>query len=57
MSAPCCCSKRWSVLMDSALSFEAALQEFLLDAHVLLTQSQECLQHLELIDNDADACK
>ncbi|HHJ1298861.1 histidine kinase [Pseudomonas sp. P1B16] len=43
--------------MDSALSFEAALQEFLLDAHVLLTQSQECLQHLELIDNDADACK
>jgi chemotaxis protein histidine kinase CheA len=42
--------------MDSALSFEGALQDFLLDAQVLLSQSRECLQHLELIDNDADAC-
>jgi len=33
-----------------------ALQEFLVDAQVLLTQAQECLQHLELIDNDPDAC-
>ncbi|MGE8322110.1 MAG: histidine kinase [Pseudomonas sp.] len=42
--------------MDSALSFDDALQGFLLDAQVLLTQAQECLQHLELIDNDPDAC-
>lgn len=32
------------------------LQDFLLDAQVLLTQAHECLQHLELIDNDPDAC-
>ncbi len=43
-------------MMDSALSFDNALQGFLLDAQVLLTQAQECLQHLELIDNDPDAC-
>lgn len=43
-------------MMDSALSFNDALQGFLLDAQVLLTQAQECLQHLELIDNDPDAC-
>lgn len=43
-------------MMDSALSFDGALQGFLLDAQVLLTQAQECLQHLELIDNDPDAC-
>ncbi len=43
-------------MMDSALSFDDALQGFLLDAQVLLTQAQECLQHLELIDNDPDAC-
>ncbi|WP_085625506.1 MULTISPECIES: histidine kinase [unclassified Pseudomonas] len=43
--------------MDSALSFDDALQGFLLDAQVLLTQAQECLQHLELIDNDPDACR
>jgi len=43
--------------MDTALSFDDALQGFLLDAQVLLTQAQECLQHLELIDNDPDACR
>ncbi|MFP3334595.1 histidine kinase, partial [Pseudomonas sp. SIMBA_064] len=43
--------------MDTALSFDDALQGFLLDAKVLLTQAQECLQHLELIDNDPDACR
>ncbi|RCL22450.1 histidine kinase [Pseudomonas sp. AFG_SD02_1510_Pfu_092] len=42
--------------MDSALSFNDALQGFLLDAQVQLTRAQECLQHLELIDNDPDAC-
>ncbi|NIE73691.1 histidine kinase [Pantoea sp. Ap-967] len=42
--------------MDSTVSNNSALQEFLLDAQVLLTQSQECLQHLELIANDPDAC-
>ncbi|WP_191831927.1 histidine kinase [Pseudomonas fluorescens] len=34
----------------------SALQDFLVDAQVLLTQAEECLQHLELIDNDPDAC-
>ncbi|MNN26937.1 hypothetical protein D3C81_1404580 [compost metagenome] len=43
-------------MMDSALSFDDALLGFLQDAQVLLTQAQECLQHLELIDNDPDAC-
>jgi len=43
-------------MMDSTVFNNSALQEFLLDAQVLLTQSQECLQHLELITNDPDAC-
>ncbi|MNE30342.1 hypothetical protein D3C80_1238500 [compost metagenome] len=34
----------------------SALQDFLVDAQVLLTKAEECLQHLELIDNDPDAC-
>ncbi|WDY56424.1 histidine kinase [Pseudomonas sp. PSKL.D1] len=42
--------------MDHTVFNSSALQEFLLDAQVLLTQSQECLQHLELIANDPDAC-
>ncbi len=42
--------------MDSSVSKIDTLQDFLLDAQVLLTQSQECLQHLELIANDPDAC-
>lgn len=42
--------------MDSAPLNNATLQDFLLDAQVWLTKSQECLQHLELIDNDPDAC-
>ncbi|WP_313712031.1 histidine kinase [Pseudomonas sp.] len=41
--------------MDSSVSNIDTLQDFLLDAQVLLTQSQECLQHLELIANDPDA--
>ncbi|WP_406821458.1 histidine kinase [Pseudomonas sp. KnCO4] len=44
-------------MKDSALSFDDALQRFLLDAQVQLTQAQECLQHLELIENDPDACR
>ncbi|MBF8756425.1 histidine kinase [Pseudomonas guariconensis] len=43
--------------MDSAPLNNGALQDFLLDAQVWLTKSQECLQHLELIDNDPDACQ
>ncbi|MBF8746330.1 MULTISPECIES: histidine kinase [Pseudomonas] len=43
--------------MDTPPLNSGALQEFLLDAQVLLTQSQECLHHLELIDNDPDACQ
>ncbi|CAM4052586.1 putative CheA signal transduction histidine kinase [Pseudomonas reidholzensis] len=34
----------------------SALQDFLLDAQVSLSQAQECLQHLQMIDNDPDAC-
>ncbi|WP_252090399.1 histidine kinase [Pseudomonas sp. MWU13-3659] len=43
--------------MDSTPQNSTALQDFLLDAQDLLTKSQECLQHLELIDNDPDACQ
>jgi len=43
-------------MMDSSVFNTDTLQDFLLDAQVLLTQSQECLQHLELIANDPDAC-
>nr|WP_236235582.1 histidine kinase [Pseudomonas faucium] len=43
-------------MMDNIVFPNSALQEFLLDAQVLLTQTQECLQHLELIANDPDAC-
>lgn len=42
--------------MDSAPLNNGTLQDFLLDAQVWLSKSQECLQHLELIDNDPDAC-
>lgn len=34
----------------------SALPDFLVDAHVLLTRAQECLSHLDLIGEDADAC-
>jgi chemotaxis protein histidine kinase CheA len=43
-------------MMDSTPLHNGAVQDFLQDAQVLLARSQECLQHLELIDNDADAC-
>jgi len=43
-------------MMDGTASYDT-VQGFLLDAQVLLTQAQECLQHLELIANDADACQ
>ncbi|MEE1923728.1 hypothetical protein V0R50_11200 [Pseudomonas sp. 148P] len=32
-----------------------ALQDFLGDAHTLLNRAQECLQHFQLIGEDADA--
>lgn len=54
---PCPGPARWSVMMDCTPQHSTALQDFLLDAQVLLTKSQECLQHLELIDNDPDACQ
>ena len=57
MPVPCAYPTRGDLTMDTALSFDDALQGFLLDAQVLLTQAQECLQHLELIDNDPDACR
>lgn len=31
------------------------VHEFMIDAQIMLTQSQECLHHLELIGNDRDA--
>lgn len=43
-------------MMDSAPLNNGALQDFLVDAQVWLTKSLECLQHLELIHNDPDAC-
>ncbi|MHC6224854.1 histidine kinase [Pseudomonas sp. X10] len=43
-------------MTKSAPLNSSVLQDFLVDAQVLLTQSQECLQHLELIGNDPDAC-
>lgn len=33
----------------------SALQDFLGDAHLLLSRGQECLQHFRLIGEDADA--
>ncbi|TFF40464.1 histidine kinase [Pseudomonas sp. RIT623] len=42
--------------MDSTPLHNGAVPDFLQDAQVLLARAQECLQHLELIDNDADAC-
>ena len=43
-------------MMDSTPLHNAAVAAFLQDAQVLLARSQECLQHLELIANDPDAC-
>ncbi len=57
MPVTCAYPTRGDLIMDTALAFDNALQGFLLDAQVLLTQAQECLQHLELIDNDPDACR
>ncbi|MDD0976833.1 histidine kinase [Pseudomonas fontis] len=34
----------------------SSLHDFLSEAQVLLIRAQECLQHLELIGHDADAC-
>lgn len=45
-----------TTMMDRTATREGALQEFLLDAQVLLSGAQECLSHLELIGNDPDAC-
>ena len=42
-------------MMDNAPN-NSVLQDYLTDAQVWLTQSLECLQHLELIHNDPDAC-
>ena len=41
------------MLNDKSLA--PPLHEFMVDAQIMLTQSQECLQHLELIDSDRDA--
>lgn len=43
-------------MMDSTPPTAAALHDFLHDAQVLLGGAQECVQHLEMIGNDADAC-
>ena len=49
-------SALWSPMMELSPLHSGSLPDFLLDAQVLLTQCQECLQHLRLIDNDPDAC-
>lgn len=41
--------------MQDASPDTSVLQDFLIDAEVLLTKTQECLLHLELIGNDPDA--
>jgi len=43
-------------MMANEAQNSSVLQDFLVDAQVLLTQAEECLQHLELFDNDPDAC-
>ncbi|MGG5289936.1 histidine kinase [Pseudomonas shirazensis] len=43
--------------MDSCVPPGTELPEFLRDAQRLLSQAQECLLHLQLIDNDPDACR
>lgn len=53
---PCSSPVRWSDMMDNTALPNGTLQDFLLDAQVLLSGAQECLQHLELIGNDPDAC-
>jgi hypothetical protein len=45
----------WSFGMLNDKPLAPALHEFMVDAQIMLNQSQECLQHLELIDNDRDA--
>ncbi|WP_420793377.1 histidine kinase [Pseudomonas rubra] len=43
-------------MMANDALYNSALQDFLIDAQVLLTKAEECLLHLQLIDNDPDAC-
>ncbi|WP_433884923.1 histidine kinase [Pseudomonas vranovensis] len=43
-------------MMANDALHDSALQDFLIDAQVLLTKAEECLLHLQLIDNDPDAC-
>ncbi|MDR6715449.1 hypothetical protein J2W83_005094 [Pseudomonas hunanensis] len=44
-------------MMDSTPLPPSVLQDFLLNAQVWLNTADECLQHLHLIVNDADACR
>ncbi len=44
-------------MMDSALPCSEALEGFLENAQKLLDKAEDCLQHLELIENDPDACR
>ncbi|MCF5054543.1 hypothetical protein GIW50_26205 [Pseudomonas syringae] len=41
--------------MNDGNEWQLALPEFLSEAEMLLTKSQECLSHLHLIRNDSDA--
>ena len=42
-------------MMNSANEWQTTLPEFLLEAEMLLTKSEECLNHLHLIRDDSDA--
>ncbi len=42
-------------MMNSANEWQSTLPEFLLEAQMLLTKTEECLNHLHLIRNDSDA--
>ncbi len=44
-------------MMDSALPFCEALRGFRERAQKRLNRAEDCLQHLELIENDPDACR
>lgn len=44
-------------MMDSALPFSEALKGFREKAQKRLHRAEDCLQHLELIENDPDACR
>lgn len=56
VAQPCLGVAQWCRMMKNTSQGTGALQNFMLDAQLLLSKAQGCLQHLQLIDNDSDAC-